>query len=80
MGVVFGGDAGGSLLAEAHGVSEGCQVFVAGLSLQLRCCAAGGGQMPQRGVPQLVQRPADAVRIMPRGGLFEKVFGARAVG
>jgi hypothetical protein len=38
MGVVFGGDADGSFLAEARVVSESCQVFVAGLSLQLRCC------------------------------------------
>jgi Mycothiol maleylpyruvate isomerase N-terminal domain len=59
---VFGGDAGGGFLAEAYVAPEGGQVFVAGLGLQLRCAAPGGGQVPQRGVAQLVQRPAAAVQ------------------
>ena len=33
---------------------------------------AAGGQVPERAVPQLVQGPADAVRVVQRGGPWDR--------
>ncbi|MFC4117312.1 hypothetical protein [Nonomuraea zeae] len=44
-------------------MAEAGQVLAAGLGLEFGGGAAGGGQMGQRAVPQLVQGPAVAVRV-----------------
>ena len=69
--VVVRGDPGGGLLAEPDVVPEGDEVLVAALGLELGGGASVGGQVPERAVPQLVQGPASAVRIVQRGGLLE---------
>jgi hypothetical protein len=72
---VFGGDAGGGLLAQANVPAEAGQVLMAALGLQLRRGAPGLGQMLERAVAELVHCPALAVRGPLRGGGLEQVFG-----
>lgn len=52
-------------------------MLVAGLGLELGGAAASDGQVLERGVPQLMQRPALLVRIEGGGRLLEQVLGAR---
>src|ERR1039457_670227 len=76
-GVGVGGDLGGGLLAELDVAAEAGEVLVPGLGLELGGGAAVDGQVLERGVPQLVERPAVLVRVESGGGLLEQVFGAR---
>ena len=76
-GVGFGGDLGGGLFAELDVPAEAAQVQMPGLGQELGGGAAVGGQVLEGRMPQLVQRPADAVRVEGGGGLLEQVFRAR---
>ncbi len=74
--VVACGDPGGGLLTEPDVMPEGGEVFVAAPGLEFGGGPAAGGQMLERAVPQLVQGPAGAVRVVQRGGLLEQVLRA----
>lgn len=74
--VVFGGGAGGGLLAGADVAAEAGQVLMAGLGLQLRCGASGFGKMSQRPVAGLVRRPPLPVRVQVDSGGLGQVLGA----
>ncbi len=69
--VVVRGDPGGGVFAEPDVVPEGGEVFVAALGLEFGGGPAAGGQVLECAVPQLVQGPAGAVRVVQRGGLLE---------
>jgi len=56
--VCVGGDPGGGLFAELDVPAEAGQVLVAGFGLELGGGAAVSGQVLERGVSQLVKRPA----------------------
>jgi hypothetical protein len=61
----FSGNAGGGFLTEPDVAAEAGEVLVAALGLELGRGASVLGQVGQRGVPQLVQRPPGAVRVDP---------------
>ncbi len=71
------GDLGGGLFAELDVPAEAGKVLVPGFGLELGGGAAVSGQVLERGVPQLVKRPALLMRVEGRGRLLEQVVGAR---
>src|SRR5450756_1259581 len=73
----FGCDAGGGLLAEPDVAAEAGQVLVAGLGLELGGGAAGGSQVLEGRMAQLVQGPPCLVRVDRLARLLEQVLGAR---